>query len=167
MKNREKMERTYSEIHAPEALVWKVMDMSKTMETKKFKARNVVKYAVCTLAVMVLTFMASNGICYAATGETLVTKVKLIMNDQEKEMDMNWTKDGDNYTGEVVIPDEDGEEKSLIIETEDRDGTLPEVSINTDDVVDEDGTVVEDSVTIDIDNEEMQGSVTIESEVEK
>ena len=64
MKNREKVERVYDEIHAPEALVWKVMDMSKEMKTKEFKTRNVVKYAVCTLAVVVATFAASNGIAF-------------------------------------------------------------------------------------------------------
>lgn len=167
MKNREKMKRVYNEIHAPEALVRKVMDMSKTNETKKFKTRNVVKYAVCTLAVAAMTFVASNGICYAATGETLVTKVKVIINNQQKELDMKWSKDGNKYEGEVVIPGDDTEEKRLIIETEERDGTVPDVLINSDDTVSEDGNVVEESVTVEFDDDTVQSSVTIESELEK
>lgn len=162
MKNKEKVERVYNEIHAPEALVWKVKDMSKEMEVKKFKTRNVVKYAVCALAVMAMTFVASNGICYAATGETLVTKVKWMINGEESELDMNWTKDGDNYKGEVVFPDENGSEKSVMIETENQDGALPNVFINSDDQTDEEGNVVEDIVTVVVDDDAKVGSVTVE-----
>ncbi len=161
MKNREKVERLYNEIHAPEALVWKVKDMNMEMETKKLKKKNVVKYAVCALAVMAMTFVASNGICYAATGETLVAKVKWIINGEESELDMNWTKDGDNYKGEVVYPDENGSEKSVVIETKNPDGVLPEVFINSDDQVDEEGNVVEDIVVVEGDEAE-ESSVTIE-----
>ena len=89
MKNREKMKRIYNEIHAPEAFVWKVMNMNKAKETKRFKTRNVIRYAVCTLAVIATTFVTSNGICYATTGETLFSKVKVIINHQETELDIN------------------------------------------------------------------------------
>ena len=167
MKNREKVERVYNEIHAPEALVWKVMDMSKEMETKKFKTRNAVKYAVCTLAVMVVTFMASNGICYAATGESLVTKIKVTINGEEKQADINWTKDGDTYQGEVTIPGEDGSETTVVIDAENAEAFDTDIIIESGDGVDENGMEVEKSVTLEVRDGETADAVTYENEVEE
>lgn len=167
MKNREKVERVYNEIHAPEALVWKVMDMSKEMKTKNYKTRNVVKYAVCTLAIMVVTFMASNGICYAATGESLVTKIKVTINGEEKQEDINWTKDGDTYQGEVTIPGEDGSETTIVIDAENAEAFDTDIIIESGDGVDENGMEVEESVTLEIKDGETVSPVTIENEVEE
>lgn len=167
MKNREKVERVYSEIHAPEALVWKVMDMSKTMETKKFKTRNVVKYAVCTLAIMAMTFMASNGICYAATGESLVTKIKVTINGEEKQEDINWTKEGDTYQGTVTIPGEDGSETTVTIDAESTEAFNTDIIIESGDRVDENGMEVEKSVTLEVRDGENADAVTYENEVEE
>lgn len=167
MKNKEKVERVYNEIHAPEALVWKVMDMSKEKETKRFKTRNVVKYAVCTLAIMVVTFMASNGICYAATGESLVTKIKVTINGEEKQQDINWTKDGYTYQGEVTIPGEDGSETTIVIDAENAEAFDTDIIIESGDEVNEDGSVVEDSVTLEIKDGDTVNPVTIENEVEE
>ena len=167
MKNREKVERVYKEIHAPEALVWKVMDMSKTMETKKFKTRNVVKYAVCTLAIMAMTFMASNGICYAATGESLVTKIKVTINGVEKQQDMNWTKDGDTYQGSVTIPGEDGSETTVIIDAESTEAFDTDIIIESGESVGENGMEVEESITFEVKDGETVNPMTIEKEVEE
>lgn len=167
MKNREKVERVYKEIHAPEALVWKVMDMSKTMETKKFNKRNVVKYAVCTLAIMAMTFMASNGICYAATGESLVTKIKVTINGVEKQQDMNWTKDGDTYQGSVTIPGEDGSETTVIIDAESTEAFDTDIIIESGESVGENGMEVEESITFEVKDGETVNPMTIEKEVEE
>ena len=167
MKNREKVERVYSEIHAPEALVWKVMDMSKEMEMKKFTTRNVVKYVVCTLAIMAMTFMASNGICYAATGESLVTKIKVTINGVEKQQDMNWTKEGDTYQGTVTIPGEDGSETTVTIDAESTEAFNTDIIIDSNEVVGENGMDVEESITFEIKDGETANSVTISTEVEE
>ena len=167
MKNREKVERVYSEIHAPEALVWKVMDMSKEMKTKKFNTRNVVKYAVCTLAIMAMTFVASNGICYAATGETWVEKIKLIINGEEKEYDMHWSKDENGRHGEVTIPEENGSETKIVIDVEDDAEIDTDILIDTGDGVDENGMEVEKSVTLEVEDGETADAVTYENEVEE
>ena len=167
MKNREKVERVYSEIHAPEALVWKVMDMSKEMEMKKFTTRNVVKYVVCTLAIMAMTFMASNGICYAATGESLVTKIKVTINGVEKQQDMNWTKEGDTYQGTVTIPGEDGSETTVTIDAESTEAFNTDIIIDSNEVVGENGMEVEESITFEIKDGETANSVTISTEVEE
>lgn len=163
MKNKEKMERVYDEIHAPEALVWKVMDMSKELETKKFKTRNVVKYAVCTLVIMMLTFVASNGVCYAATGESLVTKIKVTINGEETEQDMKVIKDGDQYQGEVVIPGEDGSELTVTVNGENADAFDTDIIIGTEDTIGEDGSVEEQSITLEI-KDNNANSVSVENE---
>lgn len=167
MKNKEKVERLYNEIHAPEALVWKVMDMNKEMKTKNYKARNVIKYAVCALAVMVVTFVASNGICYAATGESLVTKIKVTINGEEKQEDMNWTKDGDTYQGTVTIPGENGLETTVTIDAESTEEFDTDIIIESGEGVDENGMEVEKSVTLEIKDGETADAVTIENEVEE
>lgn len=167
MKNREKVERVYSEIHAPEALVWKVMDMSKTMETKKFKTRNVVKYAVCALAIMAMTFVASNGICYAATGESLVTKIKVTFNGEELEQDVNWTKDGDSYKGSLTVPGEDGSVNTFEFEAEDAEAFDTDIIIESGEGVDENGMEVEKSVTLEVEDGETVDAVTYENEVKE
>lgn len=166
MKNKEKVERIYSEIHAPEALVWKVMDMSKEMKTRKINARNVVKYAVCALAIMAMTFVASNGICYAATGESLVSKIKVTINGEEKQEDIKWTQDGETYEGTVTIPGEDGSETSVTINADSTEEFDTDIIIESGDEVDENGMEVEKSVTIEIRDNETANSVTIEDEVE-
>lgn len=106
MKNKEKFKRTYDDIHAPEALLWKVMDMNKEKNTKKFRMRNAMKYAVCTLAITAVTGLASNGICYATTGESLVTKIKVSINGGENEVVLD-----ENGKGQITIPKEDGSEQ--------------------------------------------------------
>lgn len=167
MKNKEKVERVYSEIHAPEALVWKVMDMSKEMKIRKFNARNVVKYAVCALAIMAMTFVASNGICYAATGESLVSKIKVTINGEEKQEDIKWTQDGETYEGTVTIPGEDGSETSVTINADSTEEFDTDIIIESGDEVDENGMEVEKSVTFEIRDNETVNSVTIEDEVEE
>lgn len=164
MKNREKVERVYSEIHAPEALVWKVMDMSKEMQTKKFKVRNVIKYAVCTLAIIMVTFIASNGICYAATGESLVKKIRVTIDGKTTEQDMNWKKDGDSYTGSVTIPGKDGSVNTFEFNTDSMEQFDTDIFIETDQIENEDDSVEEGSVTIEIRDNENVNSVGIENE---
>ena len=62
MSNKEDVKKVYDQIHAPEALLGKVMEMKK----EKFSFRNSVKYALVAAAALVMTFVAGNGICYAS-----------------------------------------------------------------------------------------------------
>lgn len=166
MKNKEKFERTYNEIHAPEALVWKVMDMSKEIETKKFKTRNVVKYAVCTLLVMMLTFVASNGICYAATGESLVTKIKVTINGLDSAMDINWKKDGNVYQGEMEIPSDDGSNATITFDAKNPEDFDADIYIETKEAENEDGSVTEKTFEIVDPDEDVTANVFIIEEEE-
>ena len=80
MNNKEQIKNVYDEIHASDALFRKVRNMNK----KESKSRNIVKFAATAAAGLALMLATSNGICYAATGETLTTKVKYFINGIER-----------------------------------------------------------------------------------
>ncbi len=103
MKNREYVREAYDEIHAPEALFGKIMDRK-----KESNMRNVLKYAVAAFGVFALTFVTSNAICYAATGETWVKKAIIYINGEETEADMIWTQEGDALVGRAEMDTENG-----------------------------------------------------------
>ncbi|MBE5882038.1 MAG: hypothetical protein E7289_07020 [Lachnospiraceae bacterium] len=99
MSNKEYVKNTYDEIHAPEALLGKVMNMN----GKKNKIRKISQYAVSVAAALALVFITSNGICYAATGETWVTKAIVYVNGIEQEKDITWHQEGDVVYGEAEL----------------------------------------------------------------
>ena len=101
MNNRDYVRGAYDEIHAPDALFGKVMDM-KNKEVKKFDKRNVFKYAAA-FAAFAVAFAGSNGICYAATGETWVEKAYVYINGEKQEQDITYTQEGDMVVGEMQL----------------------------------------------------------------
>lgn len=109
MKEKEAIKKVYDEIHASDALFGKVMELN----MKSCKAKAVVKYVAASIAAATLAFGASNGICYAATGESLVSKVIVLINGEETEQEMVWTSEGDKVYGEVTIEVEDGDSASI------------------------------------------------------
>jgi len=127
MKEEENVKKVYDQIHAPEALLGKVMEMKKDT----FRFRNAVKYAFVVAAALVLTFVAGNGICYAATGESLFAKLTIFVGDNEKNPDITWNEDEDNLIGTfemekltddeplvIVVPGEHG--SVTVEETDDK-----------------------------------------------
>jgi len=106
MKNRGSVKRLYDEIHAPDALFGKVMEMDK----KQSKARNIIKYVMGTAAALVLAFVTSNGICYAATGETWVSKAIVYINGEATEQELEWHQEGDLLYSTIEVPVEEGDE---------------------------------------------------------
>ena len=106
MNNKEKVANMYKDIHASEALFRKVRSMNK----KEFGFRNVMKYAVTTAAAAAFMFFASNGVCYAATGESLTTKISLLINGEEQEADVVWTADEEGVYGELEVNVEEGDD---------------------------------------------------------
>ncbi len=161
MNNQEKFKRTYDEVHTPEGLLGKVMDLQ--MEKREFKTRYFVKVAVCVLALGLGLFGAGNGICYAATGESLVTKMMVVINGEETLYDVTWTEDGNVCYGEVVIPSEDGSSITVLTVSDD----IPE-NMHVEMEYQEGGTagagdaVTEDTVIIDVKEDEGVNSVTVE-----
>ncbi len=112
MSNREYVRGAYDEIHASKELFGKVMDMNKD----KKKSRNIMRYAAGAVATLALAFVASNGICYAATGETWVTKVKVYVNGEETEEEMVWHQDGDYVCGEMEIEVDENDDVNVLYE---------------------------------------------------
>lgn len=108
MKNKETIKHVYDEIHAPDALFGKVMEMDKNK--KQPKARNVIKYAMGTAAAMVFAFVTSNGICYAATGETWVSKAIIYINGEATEQELEWHQEGELLYSTIEIPVEEGDD---------------------------------------------------------
>lgn len=130
MNNKEAVKQVYDEIHAPDALLGKVMKMDK----KEFKMRNVMRYAAGVAAAFAVALVVSNGVCYAATGETWISKAIVYMNGEETEQDMTWHQEGDLVYGEIELPVKEGEDSQIEVVSFVTDGELPEqVYVMTDD----------------------------------
>lgn len=111
MKNKEYYQSTFDEVHVPEAVLGKVKGMK--MEEKKIQKKSKLRYAAAIAAAFGLCIVASNGICYAATGNTWVEKVILHINGEAVEQDITWHQDGDLVYGEFEY-ETDGEEPAVI-----------------------------------------------------
>lgn len=172
MNNRDYVRGAYDEIHAPDALFGKVMDM-KNKEVKKFDKRNVLKYAAAAFGVFALTFAGTNGICYAATGETWVEKAYVYINGEKQEVDVTITQEGDATVAEMHLDVDENDDVvvSMVdeadVSTEDTVGSMD----NTAELKFEDGKVnlVVADETIDITEDfadgEARGQVKCDGEM--
>ena len=111
MKNKEYYQGTFDEVHVPKAVLGKVKGMK--MEEKKIQKKSKLRYAAAIAAAFGLCIVASNGICYAATGNTWVEKVILHINGEAVEQDITWHQDGDLVYGEFEY-ETDGEEPAVV-----------------------------------------------------
>ncbi len=125
MKERESVKKVYDEIHAPEALLRKVMEMNK----KDFKFRNAVKFVAMAAAALAITVVASNGICYAATGETWIGKMKVLINGVETEQEVTWEQQEDMLVGTIEMEVEEGELFEMEIVTEEETERLEDTVV--------------------------------------
>ena len=153
MKEAEDVKKVYEQIHAPEALLGKVMEMKKDT----FKFRNCMKFAVAALAALVLTFVAGNGICYAATGETLFSKIKVSINGKEVTPEVKWEERDGNMVGSFEM-----ELDSINEETGEPDSVYAQFEVLPDDVNAEDVDELEDTTVITIVTTGEDNSVTVE-----
>ena len=153
MKEAEDVKKVYEQIHAPEALLGKVMEMKKDT----FKFRNCMKFAVAALAALVLTFVAGNGICYAATGETLFSKIKVSINGKEVTPEVKWEDRDGNMVGSFEM-----ELDSINEETGEPDSVYAQFEVLPDDVNAEDVDELEDTTVITIVTTGEDNSVTVE-----
>lgn len=128
MNNREFYKETMDEVHIPEAVLGKVRNMK--MEQKMIKKRETLRYAVSVLSVLAICFAASNGICYAATGNTWVGKITMYVNGEKVEKDITLYKDenGDVIHGEIEA--EEGAD-SLEVIYDEADNSISFGSSNT------------------------------------
>ena len=153
MNEKENVKKIYDQIHAPEALLGKVMEMKKDA----FKFRNCVKYAVAAVAALALTFVASNGICYAATGETWISKIKVNINGNEVTPDVTWKEEDGNMVGTFEM-----ELDSVDEETGEKDKVFAQIEVQPDGVNAEDVDGLEDTTVLTIVTTGEDNSVTVE-----
>lgn len=124
--NKEIYKNAFNEVHAPAELSGKV-EVSK-MEHVKRRSFKGLKIAVSAFAALLFLVVVSNGICYAATGDTWITKVKVIINGEETEADMTWHQEGDCTVGTVEYEVPEGKAKEIFVFDEGADiGENPEI----------------------------------------
>lgn len=125
--NKEIYKNAFDEVHAPAELFGKV-EVSQ-MEHVKRRSFKGLRIAVSAFAALLFLVVVSNGICYAATGDTWITKVKVIIDGKETEADMTWHQEGDYMVGTIEYEVPEGREISVCDEG-DVDGNS-EIEYNT------------------------------------
>ena len=162
---------SFREIHAPEDLRRKVMNMNERKEKKSFAW--VRKLAVAA-AVALAVFAGSNCVAYAMTGSTWVEslKSKFVVNGVEQEVELyaEITEDGNIVHYGTFEVEEDGS-VAFVIESDQEIGeVLPTVHIETDSkipegmkVVQEDGKVYvkDNDIMIDITEDLADGQADV------
>jgi len=158
MNEAENVKKVYDQIHAPEALLGKVMEMKKDT----FKFRNCVKYAIAAVVALALTVAAGNGICYAATGQTLFSKIKVCINGNEVTPDVTWKEEDGRMVGSFEmeldsVDEETGEKDKVYAQVE----VLPD-GISVDEFAAEAIDGLEDTIVLSIVTTGEENSVSVE-----
>ena len=165
---------SFREIHAPEDLRRKVMNMNERKEKKSFAW---VKKLAVAAAVALAVFAGSNCVAYAMTGNTWVEslKSKFVVNGVEQEVELyaEITEDGNIVHYGTFEVEEDGS-VAFVIESDQEIGeVLPTVHIETDSkipegmkVVQEDGKVYvkDNDIMIDITEDLADGQTEVSYE---
>ena len=98
MNNANRYKAMMGEVHASADLIGKV----KGIPMEKTKKRGVaLRLATATCAGLLGVFVVTNGVCYAATGETWVEKATVWVNGEPMEMDVQMSQQGDVTVGTV------------------------------------------------------------------
>ena len=116
MTNKEKYKQAFSGLHAS-------IDV-RMEDIMKKKSANITKRIAVAAAALAIGFAGSNGVCYAATGETWVEKVFVKVNGMDKEAIVTENEDGTVKYDIKLDPYHDGEnyvEPSLTIVTDEED----------------------------------------------
>ncbi len=140
MTNKDKYKQAFSVLHASTDV--------RMEDIMKKKSANVAKRIAVAAVALTIGFVGSNGVCYAATGETWVEKVFVKVNGVDTEVTKMELEDG--MVGfEIELPPyqngENLEEQSAIIITDEEN--LEDVTIT----YDESGQA--NGVTVEIENE--------------
>lgn len=104
MNNANRYKAMMGEVHASADLIGKV----KGIPMEKTKKRGVaLRLATATCAGLLGVFVVTNGVCYAATGETWMEKATVWVNGEPMEMDVQMSQQGDVTVGTVEYTVED------------------------------------------------------------
>lgn len=128
MKNKKFYKETFDKVHVPGELLGKVMNMENQTEKK---AKRGWRYAVGAIASAIGLFVISNGICYAATGETWVGRMTIYFNGEKIEKDVTWQDNGDGTFFGTVDVDSDKEIQMFAV-TDDVDMTSGDITVSFD-----------------------------------
>lgn len=136
MSNASQYKAMMDEVHASADLIGKV----KGIPMEKIKTRSMaLRLATVACAGLLGAFVVTNGVCYAATGETWVEKATVWMNGEPVEMDVQMSQQGDTTVGtvEYTVEDADGQGGDVAItmkaEGGDFSGTTYEIKDWTED----------------------------------
>ena len=124
MTNKEKYKQAFSVLHASTDV--------RMEDIMKRKSVNIAKRIAVAAVALTVGFVGSNGVCYAATGETWVEKVFIKVNGVEKEAIITEFEDGTVCYGVQLDPYQDGEnnvERGVVISA-DKEDTLEEIIVN-------------------------------------
>lgn len=124
MTNKEKYKQAFSGLHAS-------IDVGMEDIMKK-KSANIAKRIAVAAVALAIGFAGSNGVCYAATGETWVEKVFIKVNGVDKEAIVTENEDGSVNYDIKLDPYQDGEnyvDPEVVIST-DKEDTLEEIIVN-------------------------------------
>lgn len=94
-----------NEIHVPSEVLGKVINMKK--ETKFINKKKLLRNLAATAAAIGAVFVASNGICYAASGKTWVESVIVYINGEPTEQEITYTQNGDYVEGSMSFDVDD------------------------------------------------------------
>lgn len=123
MIEKEKYSAMMDEIHVPSEVLGKVMNMKS--ETKTLNRTRMMHNIATIAAVLAVCFVASNGICYAASGKTWVETVKIYINGEETEQEIYYEEDGDKVSGTMTFDVDENESMNVSITTDlDADGNI-------------------------------------------
>lgn len=153
-KMRKEYRDTFNEVHAPEALTRKVINMSKT-ENKNNQGIQLsfIRRLVTVAAIALVLLIGSNGIVYAATGSSLLKTVKVYFNGISYEANLEEKTGEDDVTYyEGTFEDADGTINMVITDDINADEDSYVVSVDNPEVIEEDGKIylTSEGVKIDI-----------------
>lgn len=88
------------QVRAPERVLGRAKDI--TMEKTK-RAPLALKYATVTMVALLSVFAVTNGVCYAATGETWVQHFTTTIDGQPVDITVKATDAENERVGEVIV----------------------------------------------------------------
>lgn len=121
MSNQSQYKAMMGAVHASADLRRKVRDIP----MEKTKRRGMaLRLATATCAGLLGVFVVTNGVCYAATGETWVEKATVWVNGEPVEMDVQLSQQGNVTVGtvEYTVEDADGEGGDIAMTMSAEDG---------------------------------------------
>ena len=122
MTNREKYQQAFSVLQASADV--------RLEDIMKRRSANITRRIAVAAVALAVGFVGSNGVCYAATGETWVEKVFVKVNGVEREATVTENEDGTVSYGIQLEPYQEGEnyvEQQVVIVTEEED--IDDISI--------------------------------------